>query len=342
MTDGMIQKQRSGVGGSLIRILQVVLYIPIQIAFIPFAIVGIMIAVYKEHRVVRKLGVSYSAVQALQYRWIMHHFGTRPDPLSVAFIKHFPCESHFGMWTTLGALVLARRWLGLETMFSKIPEPGEETLVSCAGVRVLMFDRILADYVDMVDQVVLPGVGFDLMALHLTNGKPVAVFEVDQANTLNVKTNTLKKAGIPHDWITFVPVDYATESWVEKLKAAGFDPTKKTLFIWQSVSLYLEADTVKATLKEMAELCVAGSVVAQDLYSRAFVSGEISALARKNQRLIAKMGEPWLFGIDMAGDPKKAVASFLDDCGLDMTSCVQFGEKLGLEPYYCIVEARKS
>jgi O-methyltransferase involved in polyketide biosynthesis len=61
---------------------------------------------------------------------------------------------------------------------------------------------------------------------------------------LNVKVETLKKAGIEHDWITYIPVDYATESWVDNLLEAGFDKTKKTLFLWQSVSLYLEADKV--------------------------------------------------------------------------------------------------
>jgi O-methyltransferase involved in polyketide biosynthesis len=58
----------------------------------------------------------------------------------------------------------------------------------------------------------------------------------------------LKKAGIKHDWITYIPVDYSNESWVDKLLEAGFDKTKKTLFLWQSVSVYLEADIVKETL----------------------------------------------------------------------------------------------
>ena len=42
-----------------------------------------------------------------------------------------------------------------------------------------------------------------------------------------------------------------------------------------------------------------------------------------------------------ACDPEAAVASFLKDCGLRMTEYIQFGEKLGIEPFYCIVEAEK-
>jgi methyltransferase (TIGR00027 family) len=159
-------------------------------------------------------------------------------------------------------------------------------------------------YADEMEQIVLPGAGFDLIALHFTKGKIVKVFELDQVNTLNVKVETLKKAGIKHDWITYIPVDYANESWVDKLLEAGFDKTKKTLFLWQSVSLYLEADIVKETLRKMADLCVDGSIIAQDFYSKVFSSGEYSKAAKNFLSIIEKMGEPAKFGIDMSDDPR--------------------------------------
>ena len=43
----------------------------------------------------------------------------------------------------------------------------------------------------------------------------------------------------------------------------------------------------------------------------------------------------------MSNDPKAAIESFLNDCELEMTEYIQFGEKLGIEPFYCIVEAEK-
>ena len=162
----------------MVRLLQILLYIPLQIAFVPAAIVGMLIGVYKEFVVSRRRDVSYSAGQTLQYRWFMHYFDTRPDPLSAAFTRHFPCESHFGLWAMMGALILSQRWFGFTTKFSRLPEPGEETLDSAAAARVLAFDRIVERYVDEVDQIVLPGVGFDLIALHFTEGKPVRVFQV--------------------------------------------------------------------------------------------------------------------------------------------------------------------
>jgi len=341
MTDIQTKKQLPKILSIFKKIFQIILYIPIQIIFIPFAIIGIIVGIYKEMINSKKLGVSFSAIKALQYRFYMHYFNTRPDPLSVAFIKKFPCESHFGLWSIMGALIISQRLFGFTTRLGKLVEPGEETLDSTASIRVLMFDRIMEKYVDEMEQIVLPGAGFDLIALQFTKGKKVKVFELDQVNTLNIKVETLKKAGIKHDWITYIPVDYANESWVDKLLGAGFDKTKKTLFLWETVSMFLDADIVKETLRKMADLCVDGSIIAQDFYSKAFVLGEYSIIAKRQNSMIEKMGEPLKFGIDMSNDPKAAIESFLKECGLKMTEFNQFGEKLNIEPFYCIVEAEK-
>jgi methyltransferase (TIGR00027 family) len=340
MTD--TKKKRSPeILGIFKKILQTILYIPIQIGFIPFSIVGLIVGIYKEMGRGKRLGVSYSAGQALQYRWFMHYFNTRQDPLSVAFTKKLPCESHFGLWALMGPLIISQRLFGFTTKFGKLDEPGEESLVSTGGRRVLMFDKLIEKYVDEMEQIVIPGVGFDLVALQFTQGKKVEVFELDQVETLDVKVETLKEAGIEHDWITYIPVDYSNESWVDKLLGAGFDKTKKTLFLWQSVSLFLEADSVKETLGNMADLCVDGSIIAQDFYSKTFILGETSKTVKSQMNMMEKMGEPWKFGIDMSSNPEAAVETFLEECGLKLTEYNQFGEKLDIEPFYCIVEAEK-
>ena len=341
MTNLNTTKQGSKKTNFLIKLFQTILYILIQILFFPFLIFGLLIGLYKEMVNSRKYGISFSAGQALQYRWFMHYLETRPDPFTVAFTKHFPCESVFSLWTTMGALIISQHLFGFKTRLSEVAEPEKADLAAISGSRVVTFDKIMEKYIDGMEQIVIPGSGFDLMAMQFTKGKNVQVFELDQVNTINVKVDTLVKAGIEHDWITYIPVDYATESWVDKLIAAGFDKTKKTLFLWQSVSLYLDEKSVKETLKCMADLLVDGSVIAQDFYSRAYSSGEYSFIAKRNMDLIARMGEPAKFGIEMSNAPEAAVGSFLEDCGLKMTEYIQFGEKLDIEPFYCIVEAEK-
>ena len=324
--------------GVLGKILQVLLYIPVQVLFIPFAIVGLIDGLIKEMGQSRRLGVSYSAVQALQYRWIMHYFDTRPDPVSVAFIRAFPCESHFGLWTTMGALIIAQRVFGLRTRMSRLVGPGKAGLDTTAGVRVVEFDRIVEKHLGHIEQLVLPGAGFDLLAIGHTRGTDVKVFELDQEKTLRLKVETLERAGIDHDWISYIPVDYENESWAAKLEQAGFDRSKPTLFIWQSVSLYLDVDTVKQTLRELSDLCNAESVVAQDFYSSAFVEGRYSRLAKKNMDMIERMGEVAKFGLDMSADTEAAVESFVGECGFSVSQFIEFGRDLPVEPFYCIVE----
>lgn len=323
------------------KIIQIILFIPIQIIFIPFAIVGLIIGIYKEITISKKLGVSYSAGQTLQYRWFMHYFNTRADTFSVAFTKKFPCESHFGLWALMGPLIISRRLFGLRTSFSSIPEKGEETLESTAFVRVISFDNIIKKYINEVDQIVLPGVGFDLIALHFTKDRSVKVFEMDQSNTINIKVKTLDKAGVEHDWITYIPVDYENESWSEKLLEAGFDKSKKTLFLWQSVSHFLDLDTVKVTLKEMVNLGAEGSIIAQDFYSKSFIFDNNSLPVKSQKNMMKKMGEPWKSGIDMSNNPQKAVELFLKECGIKMNYIHQFGDKLDIEPFYCITVGSK-
>ncbi len=104
--------------------------------------------------------------------------------------------------------------------------------------------------------------------------------------------------------------------------------------------MFLEVDIVKDTLRKMADLCADGSIIAQDFYSKAFISGEISKLAKRNMGMIERMGESSKFSIDMSDDAKAAVESFLKECGLKMTEYIQFGEKLDIKPFYCIVEAK--
>jgi len=323
---------------TLIYIIQIILFIPLQIVFVPLAIVGIFLGVYKELILGKKLGVSYSAGQTLQYRYYMHYLGTREDQNTVEFVKHYPCESHFALFSILGAFILSKRWFGFTTTLSKLPSKGKESLDKAAAMRLLAFDGILNDYVGQVDQVVIPGVGYDLIALSIN--KKVSIYEIDQKKTMLIKQSTLIDAGIQHSHINYIPVDYSSESWSEKLVEAGFDKSKKTLFIWQSVSHFLEEDLVKDTLSQMKNLSSSGSIIAQDFYDKNFISGNTHNSVKSQKKMMAKNGEPWVWGIDMSNHPKEAVENFLSECGLDLSSYYGFGEDLDISPYYCIVTSK--
>jgi methyltransferase (TIGR00027 family) len=297
---------------------------------------------YKEMRGSKKYGVSFSAGQSLQYRWMMHYFGTRQDSYSVAFTKHFPCESHLGLLFVMGPLIIAQKYFGLKTKMTQFVEAGYETYKETAGVRVRVFDEYFVKYLEQVEQVVQLGSGFDLLLNRFTQGKNLHVFELDQTKTMEMKVATLQKAAIPHEWINYISVDYEQENWVDKLIESGFDRNKPTLFIWQSVSLYLDETTVMKTEKQLSDLCQENSIIIQDFYAKELMDGTISKIAKKNMDLISKMGEPWKFTLSMKQNPVKEVQTFLRDSQQEVIDYYLFGNKLPLQKSYIITVSERT
>jgi len=59
--------------------------------------------------------------------------------------------------------------------------------------------------------------------------------------------------------------------------------------------------------------------------------------------MVARMGEPWLFGIDRSKDVKATIEAILNDVGLQLGELVLSGNKdEHTPPFYAIVEAVKA
>jgi len=151
----------------------------------------------------------------------------------------------------MGAAILANRICGYTPSMAKVLEPGQETLMTFLPARVVHNDLLAKKNLERVEQAVLMGAGFDLRLLELSRGTDVEVFELDMEKTQQLKLATMKAAGIAHNHVTYVPIDFRNEDWVEKLVEAGFDKTKTTYFHWESVNPYLEEDVALETLRRM-------------------------------------------------------------------------------------------
>jgi len=238
-------------------------------------------------------------------------------------------ESHLGYLAASSAVIIANKVTGFTPSLAAVPEPGTENLATFQNPKTLEFDRIMEAYVDQVEQVVVMGAGFDLRVLELTAEKSVKVFELDLEAAQNLKLKTLKKAAIAHDWVTYIPVDFDTESWVDKLTAAGFDKSNKTLFFAESLTAYLPEAAVKDTLQKVSELSAPGSVFAQDFFSDEFI--------KSVQKLSSTMRALNLFGVDMSDDTKTRIESLLETSGFELTHMVLFGEKTKTGKPFCAI-----
>jgi len=133
--------------------------------------------------------------------------------------------------------------------------------------RTVFFDRIFTDALKHeIPQIVFLGAGYDTRAYRFdTLNKETKIFELDIITTQNRKKKCLSRARVDiPDYVTFVPVDFNRESLKEVLEKAGYDDHKKTLFLLEGVSYYLEPESVETTLEFVKSFSHEKSLIAFD------------------------------------------------------------------------------
>ncbi len=155
-------------------------------------------------------------------------------------------------------------------------------------------------------QLVILGAGFDCRASRLAALSGTSVFEVDRAALLADKQRRLQDAGSTVRSDVFaVPVDFLHDDLKTRLAAAGVRGGERTLFLWEGVTNYLDADSVSAVFDLVALICGPGSRIIFTYVHAGVLNGEFDAVGLK--ALFARLdasGERWTFGFqpDQVGD----------------------------------------
>jgi len=209
------------------------------------------------------------------------------DPFARAFLRH-PVLRLAAKSPLLGRLAL-------RLMDSRAPGA-----VEFLTIRPRLVDELAADLAARgLEQVVLLGAGFDTMAWRMRerlNG--ATIFEVDHPATQAAKREKLAQLELPAN-VRFVAVDFEREDFVEKLRAAGFDAQRRTFVSWLGVTYYLTAAAVARALHQIAALGGAGMELVFDYMLEEVVTGRsANAEALGKARFVARLGEPWLFGVE--------------------------------------------
>jgi methyltransferase (TIGR00027 family) len=130
--------------------------------------------------------------------------------------------------------------------------------------RTVILDRALASSLPPaaslpVEQLVILGAGLDSRAWRLDSLKDTVVFEVDFPSSQAYKRE--RAAAVPNKakWVRFVAIDFERDQLAPLLRAAGFDPTKPTFWLWEGVTMYLRPEAVSANLGAIAALSAPGS-----------------------------------------------------------------------------------
>lgn len=160
-------------------------------------------------------------------------------------------------------------------------------------------DALAAAYARGTRQAVVLGAGLDTFAYR--NPHPdLRVWEVDFPATGDWKRARLAEAGIEvPDTVTYVGVDFESETLLDRLVAAGLDAEGPTYFLWLGVVPYLSREATETTLRAVAS--IPGGEVVFDLPAPA---GQVPTKARADradlEARVAELGEPFRGGWDMA------------------------------------------
>jgi len=167
-------------------------------------------------------------------------------------------------------------------------------------VRERFIDDYLLKSLDGgLEQVVILGAGYDSRPYRFNLAKQgVKVFEIDHPATQKDKIARLRRIlGELPAQVVFVPVDFNTQSLEQRLYESGYDPKAKTLFIWQGVVYYLQAEAVDNTLSFVAHHSAPGSSIIFDYGYTWLIEQTRRGEIRRMRRARRFTGEGLIFGI---------------------------------------------
>ena len=163
------------------------------------------------------------------------------------------------------------------------------------ALRTALIDRALTQALtDGIEQVVLLGAGFDARAHRLPALSTATVFEVDHPDTQALKQAGAARLPRLSRQLHYVASDFERRSLKTTLGDAGYDPSRRSVWIWEGVTMYLPRAAVVDALDTVTVLCPAGSLlIATYVGPELLASG--GALGRLAHRAMRMLAEPIQF-----------------------------------------------
>jgi methyltransferase (TIGR00027 family) len=145
----------------------------------------------------------------------------------------------------------------------------------------------------------------DTRAYRLEWAHPVQVYEIDRPAVLAVKEAALARYS-PARNVTrkAVGTDLLTDDWRAALAAAGFERSRRAVWLLEGLLYYIPEENTRRLLVELQELCPSGSPIAFDVVNQVALTAPST---RKLLQLFTDWGSPWLFGSD---EPEELMASY--------------------------------
>ncbi len=149
-----------------------------------------------------------------------------------------------------------------------------------------------------IRQVVLLGAGLDTRAYRLPGIEGAEVFEVDLPSVQRNKEQKIEaRFGRLPENVTYIPIDFDTQTLNQAFAGTGFDPSKLAVFIWEGVTQYISEEAVRQTLSYVGK-SAPGSILAFTYVLKSIIErrSDIPGVDKMMDR-VAKQS-PWIFGLE--------------------------------------------
>jgi len=155
-----------------------------------------------------------------------------------------------------------------------------------------------------IGQLVILGAGFDTRPYRLGGMESVKVVEVDLPSVQDEKMKRLRRHyGRMFEKVTFVPIDFDTQSIGGVLAKTALDPSKSVIFVWEGVTQYISEEAVRRTLAFVGD-SASGSILLFTYVLKSVVERRSRIPgAERLMDVVANNNAPWLFGLEPSGVP---------------------------------------
>lgn len=154
-----------------------------------------------------------------------------------------------------------------------------------------------------IRQFVILGAGLDTRPYRLAGIQSVKSFEVDLPSVQSDKKKKVEKyfGHLPEN-VTFIPIDFDTQSLEEVFAKTAFDSSLPTVFIWEGVTQYITEAAVQRTLSFVGK-SAPGSRIAFTYVLKSIVERRSDIPGGDKMMDLVAKSAPWIFGLEPADTP---------------------------------------
>ena len=184
------------------------------------------------------------------------------------------------------------------------------------GVRSRFLDGVVGEATaEGVDQVVVLAAGLDARAYRMSLPSTCRLYEVDQPRVLEFKDEVLGRTGTPASCERRVVATDLRNDWAGALRAAGFDPSRPTVWLVEGLLPYLPAAAEQQLFDRIDELSPSGSRIGVERVRDAEAMVDRASFQSFSQQFGADVGTLWNFEPRRPAEDRLRSSGWQVECG---------------------------